>query len=425
MRFIKALVLSLPAVGMTLGGISAVVAFNSMLAAPAHAADKKAASDKQVSAKVGKPLKEAMELAQAKNFKGAMAKLQEAQAVSGKTPYDDYKINEITSYVAANLGDTATATKAIDAMLDSPESTPETRKRQLDQLVKFHFQTKNYDKSIQYGSRYLKEVGPDTDIAFLMAQAYYAQNDFPQAVTAFQSLIRIADQAGQPVKRDWLAFLYECQQRAGKNDDAATTLGMLLAKYPSPEYWRAAFAIEQNKGGSSDRKSLEMFRLKLVTGVLNDSDYINMVELSFALGFPGDAKMVLEKGFANKVLNSGADKDRATRYLDKAQTESAADLKQLPTYEKETMAKPTGDGDVKLGYAYGTYGEYDKGIEAMKRGLKKGGLRAEDEAHMLLGVTYVNAKKPTDAIAQFKAVPADSKLAGLAHLWIIYLNSKS
>jgi hypothetical protein len=60
----------------------------------------------------------------------------------------------------------------------------------------------------------------------------------------------------------------------------------------------------------------------------------------------------------------------------------------------------------------------------MKRGLKKGGLKAEDEAHFLLGVTYFNAKKTSDAIAQFKAVPADSKLASVARLWIIFANNK-
>ena len=67
--------------------------------------------------------------------------------------------------------------------------------------------------------------------------------------------------------------------------------------------------------------------------------------------------------------------------------------KRLPAYDKEAAAQPTGDADIKLGYAYASYGDYEKGIEAMQRGLKKGNLKAEDEAHLLLGVTYFNAKK--------------------------------
>lgn len=422
MRVIKALVLSLPALGMTLGGFSTIVALGSAASAPAYAADKK--SEKQVSAKVGKPLKEALELAQAKKFKEAMAKLQDARAVSSRTPYDEYKINEITSYVAFNAGDSAAAVKALDAMLDSPEATSDSRKRHLDQLTKFQYQAKSYDKAIQYGSRYLQDVGPDIEIALLVAQAYYLQKDYPKAISAVQSLMRIAEQAGQPVKKEWLDLLRSSQQLAGKDEEATATLGVLLANYPSPEYWRDMFIIEQNKGKNSDRKSLEMLRLKMVTGVLKDSDYMSMAELAFALGFPGDAKMILEKSVANKVAESEADKDRTSRLLAKARADSAADQKELPAYENEAKAKPTGDADIKLGYAYASYGEYEKGIEAMKRGLKKGSLEAEDEAHLLLGITFYNAKKPADALAQFKAVPANSKLASVARLWTIYVSSK-
>ncbi|HET8710151.1 MAG TPA: tetratricopeptide repeat protein [Spongiibacteraceae bacterium] len=422
MRLVKALVLSLPAVGMTLGGVSAVVGLNAVASAPVYAAEKPA--DKQVSAKVGKPLQEALQLVRAKDFKGAKAKLDEAREASKKSAFDEYKINEIASYVAFNMGDPNTAVKALDSMLDSPEASAADRQRILDQLSKFEYQSKDYTNAIKYGSRYLKDVGPNIDIALLVAQAYYLQKDYPQAINATQSLIRMANQAGQTEKKEWLDLLRSAQQLAGKDDDANATLSVLLTKYPSPEYWRDTFIIEQNKGRGSDRKNMELLRLKMVTGVLKDSDYMEMAQLGFALGFPGDAKMILEKGFANKVLGTGNDKDRENRLLAKAQTDSAADQKSLAAFEKEANAASNGEADIKLGFAYETYGDYQKAIDVMKRGLKKGNLKAEDEAHFLLGVTYFNAKKTSDAIAQFKAVPADSKLASLARLWIIYANSK-
>ena len=415
MRLVKALILSLPVIGMTAG----FVAVNSVATAPAYAAD-----DKKVSSKVGKPLQEAMQLAKSKDFKGAMAKLDEARAAAKKGSFDEYKVNEITSYVAFNTGDTTTAVKALDTNLDSPEASAEDKKRILDQLAKFEYQSKDYPNAIKYGQRYLKDVGPNLDIAVLVAQAYYLEKDYPQAISATQSLIRIANQAGQTEKKEWLDLLRSAQQLSGKDEDAAATLQILLAKYPSTEYWRDTFIIEQNKGRGSERKSLETLRLKMLTGVLKESEYMDMAELSFASGFPGDAKMILEKGFANKVLGVGPTKDRENRLLAKAQADSAADQKSLPAFEKEASAMASGDADVKLGYAYATYGEYEKGIEAMKRGLKKGNLKAEDEARMLLGVTYLNAKKTSDAVAQFKAVPADSKLSSIAKLWVVYANTK-
>ncbi|MFT3931237.1 MAG: tetratricopeptide repeat protein [Spongiibacteraceae bacterium] len=415
MRLVKALVLSLPVVGLTAG----VVALNAVVTPPAYAAE-----EKKVSSKVGKPLQEAMQLARSKDFKAATARLEEARAAAKKGSFDEYKVNEIASYVAFQTGDTAAAVKALDTNLDSPEASAEDKKRILDQLAKFEYQSKDFPNAIKYAQRYLKDVGQNVDMAVLVAQAYYVLKDYPQAITATQSLIRMANQAGQPEKKEWLDLLRSAQQLSGKDDDAAATLQILLAKYPSTEYWKDTFIIEQNKGRGSERKSLEILRLKMLTGVLKDSEYVEMAELSFASGFPGDAKMILEKGFANKVLGVGPTKDRENRLLTKAQTDSAADQKSLTSFEKEAIAAASGDMDVKLGYAYATYGDYDKGIEAIKRGLKKGNLKSEEEAHILLGVTYYNAKKNADALAQFKAVPADSKLSSVAKLWIVYLNSK-
>lgn len=422
MRIVKAVVMSLPALLLAAGEVGSVLTVGAVLSSSAHAADKK--GEKQVSSKVGKPLKEALELAQAKKFKDAMAKVQEAQAIPGKTPYEEYKINEIVAYVAVNLQDYATATKAYEATLDSGELNPAELKQRLDQLTKIFYQAKNYQKAIQYGNRYLKDVGPDIEMALLVAQSYYLQKDYPHTIEATQALIKVANQSGQPVKEEWLKLLRSSQQLSNREDDANATLDLLLAKYPSPEYWRDTFIIEQNQGGGSDRKNLEVYRLKMMTGSLKDSEYISMAELAFSLGFPGDAKTVLEKGFANKVLGTGANKDRENRLLTKAQTDSANDQKALAAAEKEAMAAATGEADVKLGEAYASYGQYDKAIEAMKRGLKKGGLKAADEAHLQLGVAYLGAKRNSDAISEFKAVPADSKLARVARLWIIFAQQK-
>ncbi len=422
MRIIKAVAISLPALMLTVGQISAVYTVSGALSAAAYAADKK---EKQVSTKVGKPLKEALELAQAKKFKDAMEKVQEAQAISGKTAYEEYKLNEILAYVAVNLQDYATATKAYEATLDSGELSPADMKQRLDQLTKISYSAKNYAKAIQFGNRYLKDVGPDTQIAVLVAQSYYLQKDYAQTIDASQTLLRIAKQTDQPVKEEWLKLLWSSQHLSDRDDDALATLEQLLAKYPSAEYWRDIFIPLQNQGGGSDRKNIEIYRLKMLTGVLKDVEYVDMAQLALALGFPGDAKNVLEKGFSNKMLGVGAAKDREAKLLARAKSDSVADQKALPATEKEASAAATGEAVFKLGEAYASYGEFDKGIELMKRGLKKGGLKSEDEAHLQLGVAYLGAKHNADAISEFKAVSADSKLSYLARLWIIYAQSGS
>jgi tetratricopeptide (TPR) repeat protein len=403
---------------LAVGGVGTALTVNGVLSTPAYAADKK--GEKQISAKVGKPLKEALDLAQQKKFKEAMAKAREVQAMPGKTPYEDYKINEIVAYIAVNLQDAATATKAWEATLDSGELSPAEMKQRLDQLTKVYYGAKNYPKAIQYGTRYAKEVGPDTEVALLVVQSYYLQQDYPKAIESAQALIRTANQGGQAVKKEWLDLLMDSQMKAGREADAQATLEQLVAKYPSPVYWNNMFILVQNAGGSSDRKSLEVYRLKMLTNSLKDSEYVEMAELALSLGFPGDAKTVLEKGFNNKVLGAGSGKERENRLMNLAKDNSAKDQKGLAQFEKEAAAASNGEADLKLGEAYASYGENDKAIEAIKRALKKGGLKSPDEAHLQLGIAYFNAKRTSDAISEFKAVPSDSKLASVARLWIIH-----
>lgn len=413
--------MALPAMMLAVGGAGTVLTVNGLLSTPAHAAEKKA---QQISTKVGKPLKEALDLAQQKKFKEAMTKAKEAQAIPGKTAFEEYKVNEIVAYIAVNLQDGATAAKAWEATLDSGQLSPAEKKQRLDQLTKVYYGSKNYNKAIQYGQRYTKEIGADTEIQLLIAQSHYLQQDYPQTIDATQALIRTANQSGQTVKKEWLDLLMDSQMKAGKDADAQATLEQLLAKYPSPLYWNNMFIYVQNQGGNSDRKNLEVYRLKMLTNSLKDSDYVDMAQLALALGFPGDAKTVLDKGFANKVLGTGTQKDRETRLLNLANENSAKDKKGLAAFEKEAVADANGEADLKLGEAYESYGEHEKAIEIIKRAIKKGGLKSPDEAQLQLGIALYNAKRTSEAIAAFKAVPADSKLGSIARLWIIYAQGK-
>ena len=67
-----------------------------------------APADAAVRASVGKPLQDAQKLAGEGNYKGAMAKVNEAEAVSGKSPEETKIINQMKDYLAVKSGDTST-----------------------------------------------------------------------------------------------------------------------------------------------------------------------------------------------------------------------------------------------------------------------------------------------------------------------------
>ena len=95
------------------------------------------------------------------------------------------------------------------------------------------------------------------------------------------------------------------------------------------------------------------------------------------------------------------------------------DKSTLDKQDASARAKPTGDSDVKLGAAYLSYGENDKAIEAIQRGLGKGGVKNPDEANLLLGIAYLRSSNKPEATKAFQAVNKDPGMMRIAKMWLL------
>jgi tetratricopeptide (TPR) repeat protein len=92
--------------------------------------------------------------------------------------------------------------------------------------------------------------------------------------------------------------------------------------------------------------------------------------------------------------------------------------------EAEALTNNDGMALVKLGFAYATGGEYDKGISLMEQGVKKDNLKYPDEANLHLGMAYLMAGKKAAGLKTLKTVQGKDGTADLARFWIIYANQK-
>jgi Flp pilus assembly protein TadD len=99
---------------------------------------------------------------------------------------------------------------------------------------------------------------------------------------------------------------------------------------------------------------------------------------------------------------------------------SASDQASLAKAEKDADAAPTGAKNVALGLAYFGYGQYDKAVEQLQKGIQKGGLRNDADAHLLLGIALLKAGHKDEAAKSFKEVKGDPVLERLASLWVLH-----
>jgi hypothetical protein len=390
----------------------------------AQAQDKKDEKKKEapkVSPKVAKPLKAAQDAMGQNDWDTALAKTLEAKALPELTEQDKYQIEEFLSYIYLKKQDYKNAAAAYDALLASGLLPPEQLVERLKVATPLNFQIQNYPKAIEYGNRWIEAAGaPVPDAESLVAQAYYIQDDFPNALKHAQAAIDSARAAGQPVKEAWLQIKLGAQNEADDQAGVAATLAELVQEFPNHKYWEQLLGVTQQVDETDDRVTLNLYRLMLeVDALRRDSDYVEMAQLAMEAGVPGDAVKVLDKGFTNKVLEQ-EDVARRRSLLQEAKTAAAADQKSLPTLDSEARNAKTGEADVGLGTAYLSYDQYDKAVEALKRGLQKGSVKRPDEAQLLLGAALLKLNQQDEAVKAFEAVPDSSKYARVANLWELY-----
>lgn len=384
----------------------------------AYAADAKGPT---VSKAVAKPLKAAQEALGKKDWKGALAKLDEADAVSGKAPYDQHLIAEMRGFAYVRLGSYAEAAKNLEAGLNSgflAQDDVATRVRALSQI---NYQIKNYGKAIEYGNRAIKGGYADAELYTLVGQAYYVQSDYKGTLKFMDNYVDGQVRRGEtPKKQSLELILSSCVKM---KDDACTTgaLERLVKYYPTPEYWQnimySLFRVDNN----DDKVLLNTFRLAAdVDALKRGEEYTEMAQLAIEQGSPGEAVSTLEKAFAKNVFTEQRDKDKNQRLLESAKKSAATDQAALAKLEAESGKAKTGGADIGLGKGYLSYGQYDKAAAAIQRGITKGGLTDASEAQLLLGIAQLKGGKKDDAIKAFKSLKDDPKYARLAGLWAIH-----
>jgi tetratricopeptide (TPR) repeat protein len=399
------------------GGAAIIAAAGLVAATPAFAAEGKQTN----SAKLGKPLKEAHDDLNAKKYADAITKLREAEGIPGKTPYDQHLINDMLGFAYARIQNYAEAAKAWEAELDdgfTPQSEVPTRVRQ---LAEANYQIKNYDKAIDFGNRAVKGGFADEELKTLVGQAYYLKGDWKNTLRFEEGLVDEKIKNGQTPKSESLQLILSACVKL--NDSACETraLEKIVTYYPKPDYWyQLLFTMRQQTSGN-DANTLQTYRLMSEVDVLKSpEDYTEMAQLALEAGSPGEAQHILEKGIAKGVFTDPRAKAKNQRLLESAKKAAATDQANLPKIEKDADAAPNGAKNVGVGLAYLGYGQYDKAVDEISKGLAKGGLRNESEARLLLGIAQLKAGHKEDATKSFHAVKGDPSLERLANLWSLH-----
>ncbi len=386
-----------------------------------------AAHAQGVRPEVGKPLQQASDLLKAGKAKDALAKVHEADAVAGKTPAEQLMIDRMKGAAAQRAGDNAAAIQAFEAVFNSGKLSGPEQAQVAESLAFAYSQQKDWPRTNQWVQRAIAAGSTSPQLKQLQAYAQSQSGDYSAIAKEAQAAVAAAEQAGRKPDEGDLLRLADAQQRTGNTQGRAATLDKLLANYPKKEYWSILLGQLPRKSGFSDRFSLDLFRLRLATGNLTKTDdYMEMAQLALQAGYPAEGKAVIDKGFASGALGTGAEGDRHKRLRELAVKQEAEGKVGIEKDAQEALAAKSGDELVRVGYAYVTMGQVDKGIPLIEQGIAKGGLKRPEDAKLHLGLAQLQSgKNKSKAVQTLRSVQGNDGAADLGRLWAVYAGQQS
>jgi hypothetical protein len=374
------------------------------------------AQQAKVSKKVGDPLAEALALGKKGQYSQALTKLKAADAVAGKTAFEQFKINETYGFIYSQQRNYAAAAAAFEKSLNSGQLPAGQVNDRLKQLAQLNFQApRNLNKVVEYSTRYLKAVGGnDAAMNAMLGQAYQMQGNDKAAIASVQKAVSLS---GGRAAENWLRILLQSYGALGDAAGVSRTTEQLVSLYPTPDNWKLLSSTLRKQAAGDDQVAMNVYRLMGKLELMDKPDVcMDAAIIAIQSGFPAEAQRVMEDCAARKVFGP-ADEARSQRILADARKKVAVQQPTLGKLAQQAAASKSGQDEIEVGEVLLSYGQAEQALAAAKRAVQKGG--DQDAAMMLMGRSQIQLKSGAEARKSFAQVKGP-EAASVAKLWGIY-----
>jgi hypothetical protein len=364
---------------------------------------------------VGRPLQAAQAYVKQRKGREAMAEIAKAEAVPNRTAYENQVIAQMKAAASSAAGDNDATIRNNSALLESGRVSGREAVTLVQGIAVAHYNKKEYAEAARWTQRYFKEGGSDPAMRTVLLQSYYLGND----CNSVNKMVAGASEDRRASEEE-LQILANCYLRMRDTGGYVSAIEKLVIYYPKKQYWTDLLSRVQKKPGFSDRLGLDVYRLRMATGNLADTnDYFEATQLALQAGLPAEAKIFMDKGYDAKVLGQGKEADRHGRLRSLVEKSLAESQKNRAREEQEALAAKDGNDLVKIGQNYVYEGKAEKGLSLMEQGIKKGSLKRPDDAKLRLGEAQIHAGKRSQGVQTLRDVKGNDGTADLARLWIL------
>lgn len=352
------------------------------------------------------------------NAPDAIAKIEAAEAVV-KNGDEKYIAGTLRLTLGQATKDAKLQLDGIIAMIASGSAAPVDAPKLNLAAGQLAYQAGNFAEAKTYLAEAIRLGTLGVDANLLLAEANFKLGTTLEGLTALDGAIKAEQAAGRKAPAEWYGRGAAMAYKAKMTAETAKWTREQVRAYPTPENWRSALVIYRDSANLDNQTLIDLFRLMHDTKALaGERDFFEYASLAITGALPGEAKTVIEEGFASGAVSKSS-RAVAERLTD-ANAKIPSDKASVVSDEKRAPSAPDGRLAANTGSAYLAYGDYAKAIDLFRLAQKKGGIDA-DVVNTRLGIALARAGQKDAARAAFQAVTGPARKE-VAQFWLLWLD---
>ena len=371
-------------------------------------------------------LAEAQAFAEAKQYVEAEAVLNDMlDATSKKNKLNRYELANVYNtyaYLRYAVEDYDGALDYYQKVIDQrPEIPLALEINTLYTVAQLHFLQENWRKGIDTLNTWMSVTDtPSTNAYVLLANGYFQLKDYDKSLSNIQIAIDREESAGKVPKEQWYNLARFIHFDRDNFREALNVLELLIMYYPKKQYWvQASHLYGEEK---DEARQLALLEATYEQNLLDRSqDIVLISQLYLQAEVPYPAARAMEKGLADDIV----EKESKNYELAGVAWRQAQEVtKSLPMLEAAASKSEKGELYARLGNVYLDVDKNKEAVEALKRGLDRGGVKRPDQARLALGMAYFNLGDFNAARRAFREARKDKRARSYADQWLKYISSE-
>ena len=371
-------------------------------------------------------LAEAQVFAEAKQYAEAEAVLNDMlDATSKKSKLNRYELANVYNtyaYLRYAVEDYDGALNFYQKVIDQrPEIPLALEINTLYTVAQLYFLQENWQKGIDTLNTWMSVTDtPSTNAYVLLANGYFQLKEYDKSLSNIQIAIDREEAAGKVPKEQWYNLARFIHFDRDNFREALDILEILVMYYPKKQYWvQASHLYGEEK---DEARQLAILEATYEQNLLDRSqDIVLLSQLYLQAEVPFPAALAMEKGLADDIV----EKESKNYELAGVAWRQAQEVtKSLPMLEAAASKSEKGELYARLGNVYLDVDKNKEAVEALKRGLDRGGVKRPDQARLALGMAYFNLGDFNAARRAFREARKDKRARSYADQWLKYITSE-